>query len=217
MLIDSPEALGAAVAELAKQDPVMAGLLARGVRPTLRRRDPGFAGLVAIVTAQQVSTASAAAILSRLTAAFDPFTADRVAAAADEDLRALGLSRPKIRTVRALASALAAGDLRLEDLPGLPPEQAEARLTRVPGIGPWTAGIYLKFCLGHPDAFAAGDLALQEAARLAYGLPSRPSAGELLRLAERWRPWRTAAAYMLWTLYRQARSREGVLAPPGAA
>jgi DNA-3-methyladenine glycosylase II len=79
----------------------------------------------------------------------------------------------------------------------------------VKGIGPWTADVYLLFCLGHPDAFPAGDLALQEAARVAYGLEARPSVKELIALAERWRPWRGVAAKVLWAYYRLAKAREG--------
>jgi DNA-3-methyladenine glycosylase II len=80
----------------------------------------------------------------------------------------------------------------------------------VSGIGPWTADIYLMACIGHADAFAAGDLALQEAARHAFGLDSRPSTAELVELAEAWRPWRGIAARVLWSYYRAVKLREGV-------
>ena len=85
-------------------------------------------------------------------------------------------------------------------------------MTGVKGIGPWTADIYLLFCLCHPDAFAAGDLALQEAARVALDLPERPKASALLALAEAWRPWRGVAAGLLWAHYRRLKSRDGIMA-----
>ncbi|HVL70604.1 MAG TPA: DNA-3-methyladenine glycosylase 2 family protein, partial [Beijerinckiaceae bacterium] len=130
--------------------------------------------------------------------------------ATDEALRACGLSAPKIRTLRAVAAAVDSGELPLDRLADLPADEAHALLTTVKGIGPWTADIYLLFCLGHADAFAAGDLALQESARLAYGLPARPSPAELLDLAEAWRPWRGVAAKVLWAHYKIAKQREGV-------
>lgn len=208
--IDSEAALAAGLAELVRLDPVMARLVAAGAHPPLRKRDPGLAGLAGIVISQQVSTASAAAIWGRFRAAFDPLTASGLLAASDEDLRRPGLSGPKIRTLRAVAAAIAEGFLPLDGLADLSAEEAHGRLTAVRGIGPWTADIYLMFCLGHPDAFAAGDLALQEAARLAYGLPARPDPAALTRLAEAWRPWRTIAAGVLWAHYRRVKSREAV-------
>jgi len=90
----------------------------------------------------------------------------------------------------------------------MPADEAHGRLTALKGIGPWTADVYLLFCLGHPDAFPAGDLAVQEAARLAYNLETRPDAKALTALAERWRPWRGVAAKVLWMVYRKARSRD---------
>jgi DNA-3-methyladenine glycosylase II len=91
----------------------------------------------------------------------------------------------------------------------MPADEAHDRLTALKGIGPWTADVYLLFCLGHPDAFPAGDLAVQEAARIAYGLDERPNARALETLAERWRPWRGLAAKVLWMVYRQAKARDG--------
>ena len=87
-------------------------------------------------------------------------------------------------------------------------EAAHAALTAVHGIGPWTADIYLLSCLGHADAWPAGDLALQEAARLAFALPQRPSAKEMVALAEMWRPLRAVAARVLWTYYRAVKGRD---------
>jgi DNA-3-methyladenine glycosylase II len=119
-------------------------------------------------------------------------------------LARLGLSAAKIRALKAIARAVARGELALAALGELAAEDAHATLTAVHGIGPWTADIYLLSCLGHADAWPAGDLALQEAARLAFALPARPTAKEMHALAEPWRPWRAVAARVLWTYYRSA-------------
>jgi len=102
-----------------------------------------------------------------------------------------------------------AGALPINRLHEFEADDAHALMTAVRGIGPWTADVYLLFCLGHPDAFPAGDLALQEAARIAYGLEGRPSPAALTDLVERWRPWRGVAAKVLWAFYAQVKSREG--------
>ncbi|HKH34827.1 MAG TPA: DNA-3-methyladenine glycosylase 2 family protein, partial [Beijerinckiaceae bacterium] len=116
----------------------------------------------------------------------------------------------KIRTLRAIAAAIQDKSLPIGRLHDMPAEEAHALLTAVKGIGPWTADIYLLFCLGHPDAFPARDLALQEAARLAYGLDERPKEKEFVALAEQWRPWRGVAAKVLWAYYRLIKQRDGV-------
>ena len=193
---------------LAEADPVMARLIAGGMVPPLRRRPAGFEGLAWIVVGQQLSTASAAAIWGRLRAQWDDVSPQAILTAPDEDLRQVGLSAGKIRTLRHAALAVAEGHLPLDRLQDMPADEAHARLTALKGIGPWTADVYLLFCLGHPDAFPAGDLAVQEAARIAYGLAARPDARTLTALAERWRPWRGVAAKVLWMVYREARSRD---------
>ncbi|RBP07280.1 DNA-3-methyladenine glycosylase II [Roseiarcus fermentans] len=210
--------LGAAVEALRAQDPeLMARLLAVAGPPPLRRRAPGFAGLAAIVVSQQVSVASARAILGRLEARVAPLDAERLAAVGDEDLRTCGLSAAKIRALRAVARAIADGALDLDRLAELDAEGAHRALVAITGIGPWTADIFLMFCLGHPDAFAAGDLALQEAARLAFDLEARPDAARLERLAERWRPWRAVAARVLWAYYRAVKARSGMALADGSS
>ena len=184
--------------------------------PPLRRAEGGFPGLVQIVVAQQVSVASAAAIFARTSAVFDPLTPERILAAPDEDFRRAGLSGPKIRAIRAIAAAVESG-LDLAGLAAMEADAAHAALVAVKGIGPWTADIYLMFCLGHADAFAAGDLAMQEAARLVLDLPGRPSAKELLLHAEAWRPWRSVAARLLWAYYGVVKSRDGAPLAPAAS
>jgi DNA-3-methyladenine glycosylase II len=201
--------LDTALAALIKTDPRWPAALAAAGRPALRRRPDGFAGLAQIVVSQQVSTASAKAIWGRFEAALHPLSVEAVRRARTPRLARAGLSAPKIRTLRAIARAIARGELDLAALAGLPADEAHARLTAIHGIGPWTADIYLLFCLGHADAWPAGDLALQEAARLLFTLRTRPSSREMGPLAEPWRPWRGAAACMLWTYYRAAKGREG--------
>lgn len=206
-MLDCQEALDRDLDALLGHDPSLQELLAVAGRPAVRKRDPGFEGLCAIITGQQVSTASAAAIWSRVRTRFDPMLPEAVIAATDDDLRGCGLSTPKIRTIRAAAEAVASGAVPLDRLPRLPADEAHAHLVRVKGIGPWTADIYLLFCIGHPDAFPAGDLALQEAVRIGYGLEARPDAAGLTAFAERWRPWRGAAAKLLWAYYSATRRR----------
>ncbi|WP_225873952.1 DNA-3-methyladenine glycosylase family protein [Terrihabitans soli] len=172
---------------------------------SLRWLQPGYAGLVWVVMGQQISVAAAKAIMARLEALLGTVTPQAVLKVSDEDLRAAGLSRQKIATLRESAMAVKKG-LDLEALKGVEAEEAVATLCAVKGIGRWTAEVYLLFALGHPDIFPAGDLALQESARLAFDLDARPKEKELLSRAEAWRPHRAAAARLLWAYYRVARS-----------
>ena len=201
--------LDAAIAALIKADQRFAPAFTLAGRPPLRKRADGFAGLASIVVSQQLSTASAKAILGRLEAALDPLDHSAMLRARAAKLARVGLSAPKIRTLKAIAKAIDRGELDLPALVEMPADDAHRLLTAVHGIGPWTADIYLLACLGHADAWPAGDLALQEAARLLFKLKARPTAKEMQPLAEPWRPWRGAAACMLWTYYRHAKQRDG--------
>ena len=203
--------LDAAIVRLVAADPRFGHALSLAGRPPLRRRDGGFAGLVSIIVSQQLSVASAAAILGRLTAALDPLDPAAMLRARSDKLRRAGLSGPKIRTLKAIAKAIGKNTLDLPSLCRMSADDAHAALTAVHGIGPWTADIYLLACLGHADAWPAGDLALQEAAKLLLALKTRPTTKEMGPLAEPWRPWRGVAARMLWTYYRARKQREGVL------
>lgn len=171
----------------------------------LRRSPQGFAELQAAILGQQVSVASARAIRTRIVAAgLD--TPAAVMAAGDDALLACGLSRPKLRYIRALAAA----GVDYPALANLPDEAVVAELVALPGIGRWTAEIYAMFALGRADVFAAGDLALQEGARHLFDLDDRPSERALRALAEDWRPWRSVAARLLWAYYRCTKNREGI-------
>src|SRR5580704_11880761 len=206
--------LDAALAILTAGDVCLARLIEVAGRPALRRRPAGFPGLCAIICSQQLSTASAAAIWGRLAASFAPFHHDAIRQARAARLARLGLSRPRIETLKAISAAIAQGGIDLGARPAMEADEAHAPLTAPHGIGPWTADIYPLFCLGHADAWPAGDLALQEAARLLFALRARPSSREMGPLAESWRPWRGAAACMLWTYYRAAKQRDGAAVAP---
>ena len=209
--IRDPAALAAAAEQLKLLDPEVIGRLVEiGGPPPLRRSEPGFAGLAGIIVSQQVSVASADAIYGRLEKAVIPLEAPVLLAADESSLKICGLSAGKIRCLRALARAIVDEGLGLAELEHLSAETAHAALTAVHGIGPWTADIFLLFCLGHPDAFPVGDVALQEAAKLALGLRERPDAAKLLKIAERWRPFRGVAARMLWAYYREVKNRSGM-------
>ncbi len=174
--------------------------------PPDRNWPMGFAGLVRIVTGQQLSTASANAIFQRLQTLVHPLDSQTLLARDLAELRGVGLSASKIATLRAVAEAQANGQLHFDDLATESPAQVHERLTAIRGIGPWTADIYLMFCRGDDDAFAAGDLALQLGAQSLLGLADRPTAVELAAIAERWRPHRKIAAAMLWRYYEYNRS-----------
>src|ERR1700733_1498074 len=204
--------LDRAVHALVEQDPRLQPVLQLAGMPALRRREPGYAGLAAIVCGQQVSTASAAAIWARVSAAFDPFDHDTLRRARADRLGRLGLSAAKIKTLKGVARELAAGGLNFDVLANEDADAAHNTLTSLHGIGPWTADVYLLFCLGHGDAWPAGDLAVQEAVKIGLGLKTRPTAKEMLPLAEPWRPMRGAAAHLWWSYYRAIKKREGVIA-----
>jgi DNA-3-methyladenine glycosylase II len=170
----------------------------------LRLRKPGFAGLMQIMVSQQVSTASAAAIWRRVEARFGAPAPESVLACTEDELRALGLSRPKARYARAFAEHAADGRLNLAALARKEDEAAIAHLQAVPGIGRWTAEIYLLFCLGRPDVLPVGDLALQTSFQRLAGLNARPAAEEFAAHGAAWAPWRGVAARLLWAYYRVA-------------
>src|SRR6185437_13945888 len=201
-----------AIETLVRQDPRLKPILDLAGMPSLRRREPGYVGLAHIVCGQQLSTASASAIWARLTAAFDPFHHDSLRRARADRLGRLGLSAAKIKTLKNLAREIATERLNLDVLANEEADAAHHTLVSLHGIGPWTADLYLLFCLGHGDAWPAGDLAVQEAVKIGLGLKTRPTAKEMAPIAEPWRPMRGAAAHLLWSYYRAIKKREGVIA-----
>ncbi len=178
--------------------------------PPLRRRPAGFEGLARIIVGQQLSVASAGAIWGRTVEACRPFEPHILLALEDSRLAGVGLSRSKIRTLRAVAEACAGG-LDLTGLHGSTEEEIHAALTQVVGIGPWTADVFIMFCLGRADGWASGDLALQIAAQQALGLRKRPDQERMRKIAEPWRPWRGVAARLLWAYYAVQKAKRSAL------
>ena len=210
--LETQSDLEEAVHTLIKRDPRLKPVFEVAGMPALRRREPGFAGLAHIVCGQQLSTASAAAIWGRLSAAFDPFDHEAVRRARTDRLGRLGLSAAKIKTLKHLAREIIAERLNLDVLAEEDADAAHHTLVSLPGIGPWTADVYLLFCLGHGDAWPAGDLAVQEGIKIGLGLNTRPTEKQMAPLAEPWRPLRGAAAHLWWSYYRAVKKREGVIA-----
>lgn len=201
--IETEEDVAHGFADLCAMEPRFAGVTGPLL---LRRRADGFGALLNAIVGQQVSTASAAAIWGRLQTAV-LCEEEAVAAASEAALRECGLSRPKVR----YAHALAAARLDYAAMRDAPVDDVLATLIAVPGIGRWTAEIYAKFALGHADIFAAGDLALQEGAKLLFDLPERPAEKEMRAMAEAWSPVRAIAARALWAYYRERTKREGAI------
>lgn len=212
LFIDQQTVLDEGAQTLAQIDPVMARLLAEGIIPPMRSMEAGFSGLCRIITGQQLSTASANAIWNRFSDHLGVITPTALIKQSDETLRNLGMSKGKIKTLRAVCDAVISGRLPIETLPEKPAAEAHALMTAIHGIGPWTAEIYLMFCIGHADIFPVGDLALQEAVKIAYQLETRPSAKQLSDFAAQWCPWRSVSARILWAYYRKIKSKDGLIA-----
>ena len=202
--------LRAGLVQLIAADPRLAAVAEKAGVFSLRRREGGYPGLCAIVCGQQLSVASAAAIRDRLFAAFEPFHHDAVRKARPDRLKRLGLSNNKIKAIKEIGKAVAANHIDLEAVGNMEADVAHEALIALHGVGPWTADIYLLFCLGHADAFPAGDLAVQEAARIALNLRKRPDAKALNKIAQAWRPWRGVAAHLMWAYYHVVKKREGI-------
>jgi DNA-3-methyladenine glycosylase II len=171
----------------------------------LRRKLDGFEALLSAIVSQQISVAAADSIWKRLQAT-KLTSAGNLFRATEEELKACGLSRPKIRYAKALSEC----GLDFEALRSLPDADVIEELIAIKGIGKWTAEIYALASLGRADVFAAGDLALQEAARILFDLEARPSEKQLENLARDWSPWRSVAARLLWAYYRISKNREGI-------
>jgi DNA-3-methyladenine glycosylase II len=170
-------------------------------RPEPRKSEPGVETLLRTIVGQQVSVAAARSMWAKLVARFgEPVDLAALLAATDEELREAGLSRQKASYARSCAGLVLAGELDLENLPA-DDEEAIHLLTRIKGIGRWSAEIYLLFAEGREDVWPAGDLAVQIAVGRLLGLDDRPSEKQLRTLAERWRPHRGAAAVLAWHSY----------------
>ena len=204
-MIETQEDIREGLDYLAKIEPKFARARAVSGEIPLRRREGGFNALLEMILSQQVSVASANAISERLGKAGYK-DQHKLSKATEEELRACGVSRQKARYITALATS----DLNYKVLHTLPDNEVIQKLTAIPGIGIWTSEIYLMFSMGKRDVIAAGDLALQESAKLLFELPDRPTEKDLRSMAENWSPWRSVAARLLWAYYRVEKSREGV-------
>ncbi len=191
----------AAAAGLCDADPDRAAIVERHGLPEFWAREPGLGTLVLLILEQQVSLASARAAYDRLETRLGGLSTAGILASTDAELRADGFSRQKARYVRVLASAIEDGTFDLDVVATLEDDAARAALVALPGIGPWTAEVYLLSALRRPDTWPVGDIALQEATRRARGLEARPSPDELEAIGEAWRPNRATAARILWHLY----------------
>lgn len=203
-IIETQADVNEGAAHLAGACPRMAFALETIGEAPLRRRGDGFAALLQAIVGQQVSVAAARGIWSRVETAGLNIEAN-VMAASEDDLRAVGLSRPKARYAKAIADAR----LDYAALRALPEAEAVETLTAIKGVGVWTAEIYLMFAVGRADVFAPGDLALREAARALYGMAERPAEADLRAKADAWRPWRAVAARILFAYYHHIKGREG--------
>ena len=198
----SQATLDQGIDRLAQVDADVARALSRVGYPAPRQREPGFATLLRIMVAQQLSTKSAAAIWARLEAACAPaVTAERYLALDDAAFRAIGFSRQKMAYGRALAEAVDAGALDLEAVASLPEEDAIRAISALRGFGRWSAEIYLLFALGRADVFPADDLGLQVGMQRLKRLAARPTRKALDLLVEHWRPLRGCGAIFLWHYY----------------
>ena len=203
-IIETPDCVAEGAAWLAAQEPRFAQALELTGPLPLRRRKDGYRALLDAIVSQQISVAAADGIWERMRQAGACSQAG-IQRMSDEELRACGLSRQKIRYARELAKS----GISFKGLRDRPNDEVIAELTQVTGIGVWTAEIYAMFSLGRADVFAPGDLALQEAAKILFELDERPKDKALRTMSEAWSPWRGVAARLLWSYYRVAKAREG--------
>jgi DNA-3-methyladenine glycosylase II len=193
-----------ALHELSNRDEDIARAVQEVGHPPTRNHEPGFATLIGIITAQQISAAAASAIRARLETAADPLTPENFLALDDAALAAVGLSGRKIEYGRALATTIVSGEFGLANLSTLPEEEARASLISHKGIGRWSAEIYLLFALGRTDVWPADDLAVAVAVQKLKSLNERPNRERMEAIAEPWRPWRGIVALLMWQYYRGA-------------
>ena len=204
-IITSQECISEGLAALAKLEPKFNQIIKTIEEIPLRRTSEGFDRLLSNIVSQQLSVAAADAIWNKIELA-GLNKIQKIRKVSDQELRDVGLSKQKIKYVRSLANA----NINYRSLRTMPTSQVVNELTQVSGIGNWTAEIYAMFSLGRADVFAPGDLALQEATRVLFNLPERPSEKDLRSMAKDWSPWQAVAARLLWSYYNQQKKREGI-------
>ena len=206
--VRDPKQLRKAVKALARQCTVIETAHARVGVPEWRTRQGDYGGLARIIAYQQLSTTAAGTIWGRVEVLLGKVTPRSVLAADIDALRACGLSRPKIAHIRSIAEAVESGSLNLKRVAKASDENAEAELVAVKGIGPWTADVYLMFCLGRWDVFPHADIGLSEAYRMITGERKRHPPKKFLKTGEKWRPYRGVAAHMLWSYINAVRDEK---------
>ena len=204
-IITSQECISEGLDALAKLEPKFKQIIKTSEEIPLRRTSEGFDRLLSNIVSQQLSVAAADAIWNKIELA-GLNKIQKIRKVSDQELRDVGLSKQKIKYVRSLANA----NINYTSLKTMPTLQVVNELTQVSGIGNWTAEIYAMFSLGRADVFAPGDLALQEATRILFNLPERPSEKDLRSMAKDWSPWQAVAARLLWSYYNQQKKREGI-------
>lgn len=198
------QAYARSIAWLCHRDADFQEVVDRHGLPPMWRRKPGFVTLIHTILEQQVSLASAKAVLNKLRKICTPLNPGTLLGLSSAQLASAGFSRQKMRYCRALAEAISSGELYLAKLHRLDDDAFRKEITAYPGIGPWTANVYLLTALGRPDIWPSGDLALQAAAQSLKNLESRPSPEKLDRIGEKWRPYRSSAARILWHHYQKS-------------
>ena len=204
-IITSQECISEGLVALNKLEPKFRQAINAIDEIPLRRTSGGFDRLLSTIVSQQLSVAAADAIWKKIELA-GLNQINKIKKVSDQDLRQVGLSKQKVRYARSLANA----KINYDALKAMPTSQVVSELTQVSGVGNWTAEIYAMFSLGRADVFAPGDLALQEATRLLFNLPERPSEKELRVMAKEWSPWQAVAARLLWSYYNDQKKREGI-------
>jgi DNA-3-methyladenine glycosylase II len=206
--VTDPKQLRKAVKSLAKQCTIIEAAHERVGVPEWRTRQGDYAGLARIIAYQQLSTKAAGTIWGRVEVLLGKVTPKAVLEADIDALRACGMSRPKIAHIRSIAEAVTSGSLNLRRVAKASDEDAQAELVAVKGIGPWTADVYLMFCLGRWDVFPHADIGLSEAYRMITGERKRHPPKKFLKTGEKWRPYRGVAAHMLWSYINAVREEQ---------
>jgi DNA-3-methyladenine glycosylase II len=206
--VTDPKQLRKAVKSLAKQCTIIEAAHGRVGVPEWRTRQGDYAGLARIIAYQQLSTKAAGTIWGRVEVLLGKVTPKAVLEADIDALRACGMSRPKIAHIRSIAEAVTSGSLNLRRVSKASDEDAQAELVAVKGIGPWTADVYLMFCLGRWDVFPHADIGLSEAYRMITGERKRHPPKKFLKTGEKWRPYRGVAAHMLWSYINAVREEQ---------
>lgn len=192
--------------KLAKKDKHLKTVLQEHSYPPFWSRVPSFATLIHIILEQQVSLASAKAAFLKLEEKIGHITPEKLLALTDEELKACYFSRQKIKYARHLAESILNNELEIEKLNELHDEELRTALKKIKGIGDWTVDVFMMMCLHRCDCFPTGDIALIKSIKEVKALPALTSKEEILLIAEKWKPYKTVAAFILWHAYIKKRN-----------